>query len=891
MKAGEKTDNTGLTIITTHINADFDAIASMLAAQKLYPGSLVVFPGSQEKNLRNFFVESMVYLFNMADIKKMDFANVKRIVMVDTRQPGRIGKLSSLLERDDIDIHIYDHHPPAANDIKGSFEVYRQTGSTVAILSEILKEKEIEITPDEATIMCLGIYEDTGSFTFPSTTEDDFKAAAFLLSKGANLNIVSNLISREISPKQVSLLNEMIQASTRHNINGMEVVITTISTDTYINDFAFLVHKMARMENIDAIFALALMENKVYLVARSRVTEVDACAIVTPLGGGGHTFAASATIKGKTLAQIEQRLIEILYEKIRARRMAKQLMSSPAIAVGGEISCRDASGYLTRYNVNALLVTEKSDGLENLLGYITRQVIEKALYHKLDHVPVREYMTTEMASVGPDAELTEIQNKIIGNKQRILPVIDNGNIIGVLTRTDLLNILVRQSQQNYSELSDQPKGQVHARTRNIVKFIEERLSKRIIDILKTIGEVANEIGCGAYVIGGFVRDLLLYRNNEDVDIVIEGDGIAFAKKYAPMVGARVHIYGKFGTAVVVFPNGFKVDVASARMEYYKFPAALPTVEMSSIKLDLFRRDFTINTMAIQLNPERFGTLIDFFAAQKDIKDKAIKVLHNLSFVEDPTRVFRAIKFEQRFGFTIGKLTSGLIENAVKMDFFKRLSGRRVFSELRQILEEENPSSSIIRLNDYDLLKVIDPSITLNKELVSSLDSVRQVLSWHDLLFLEESYMKWAVYFLALFRHSKMSVSEEICARFEIAPKLQSIFCKERFEAERCLFRLERDNSISNDMLYKLLSVFRIELILYMMAVTKHERVKKAISFFVTQLRMTKLSVSGRDLKKLGLEPGPLYKDILQAALDAKLNGLLKTKNDEMNFIRNHVPES
>ncbi len=891
MKAVEHLDNKGLTIITTHINADFDAIASMLAAQKLYPGSLVVFPGSQEKNLRNFFVESMVYLFNMADMKKIDFANVKRIVMVDTRQPGRIGKLSSLLERADIDIHIYDHHPPASNDIKGSLEVYRQTGSTVAILAEILKEKGIEISADEATIMCLGIYEDTGSFTFPSTTEDDFKAAAFLLSKGANLNIISNLISRgEISPKQVSLLNDMIQASTRHNINGIEVVITTISTDTYINDFAFLVHKMARMENIDAIFALALMENKVYLVARSRITEVDAGAIAAPLGGGGHTFAASATIKGETLAQIEQKLIEILYEKIRARRTARQLMSSPAIAVDSEISCRDASEFLTRYNVNALLVKDKIDGRENLLGYITRQVIEKALYHKLDHVQVREYMTTEMASVGPDAELTEIQNKIIENKQRILPVIDNDYIIGVLTRTDLLNILVRQSQQNNSELSDQPSGQLHARTRNIVKFIEERLSKRIIDILKTIGNVANEINCGAYVIGGFVRDLLLYRKNEDVDIVIEGDGITFAKKYAPMVGARVHVYGKFGTAVVVLPDGFKIDVASARMEYYKFPAALPTVEMSSIKLDLFRRDFTINTMAIQLNPERFGTLIDFFAAQKDIKDKSIKVLHNLSFVEDPTRVFRAIRFEQRFGFTIGKLTSGLIENAVKMDFFKRLSGRRVFSELRQILEEENPSSTIIRLNDFDLLKEIDPSVTLNKELVSSLDSVRQVLSWHDLLFLEESYMKWAVYFLVLFRHSKMNVTEEVCARFEIAPKLQSIFCKERFEAERCLYRLEMDNSITNDMLYKLLSLFRIELILYMMAVTKHERVKKAISFFVTQLRMTKLSVSGRDLKKLGLEPGPLYKNILQAALDAKLNGLLITKNDELNFIQNHASE-
>lgn len=891
MEAINNSENKGITIITTHMNADFDAIASMLAAQKLYADSLVIFPGSQEKSLRNFFIDSMVYLFNMADLKKIDFSNIKRLVLVDTRQAGRIGKLSSVLERDDVDIHIYDHHPPAANDIKGHYEVYRQTGSTVTILAGILQEKGIKITPDEATIMCLGIYEDTGSFTFPSTTEDDFKAAAFLLSMGANLNVISNLISREINPKQISLLNDMIQASVKYNINGIEIAVTTISSDSYIHDFAFLVHKMARMENLDAIFAIAQMENKIYLVARSRISEVDVGTIVTPLGGGGHTFAASATIKGKTLAQTEQKLIEVLYDKIKARRMARQLMSSPPIMIGRDVSCKEASDVLTRYNINALLVTERTDDKVNLIGYITRQVIEKALYHKLDHVHVGEYMTTEIESVGPDAELLEIQNKIIENKQRILPVIDKSTILGVVTRTDLLNILVRQSQQNYSELSDQPREQISARTRNIVKFIEERLSKHLIDLLRKIGKVANEIGCGAYVIGGFVRDLLLYRNNEDVDIVIEGDGIAFAKKYAQLVGARVHIYGKFGTAVVIFPDGFKIDVASARMEYYKFPAALPTVEMSSIKLDLFRRDFTINTLAIQLNPERFGTLIDFFAAQKDIKEKAIKVLHNLSLVEDPTRVFRAIRFEQRFGFNIGKLTSGLIENAVKMDFFKRLSGRRVFSELKQILGEENPTPSIVRLNDYGLLKVIHPSLTLNKDLISSLNSVKQVLSWHDLLFLEESYMKWAVYFMVLFRHCEVDVSKEICDQFEIAPKYQEIFCKERFEAERCLYRLEIDHRIKNVELYKELSAFRIELILYMMAVTKHERAKKAISFFITQLRQIKISVSGKDLKEMRLEPGPLYRTILQAVLDAKLNGQLKTKNDELNFARDYASRS
>jgi tRNA nucleotidyltransferase (CCA-adding enzyme) len=604
----------------------------------------------------------------------------------------------------------------------------------------MIAEKNIPLNADEATIMCLGIYEDTGSFTFPSTTEKDFTAAAFLLSKGANLNVISDLIAREFSPEQVVLLNDMIQAATRYTINGIEIVITTVTTEKYMPDLAFLVQKMVKMENIDALFAIARMENKIYVIARSRINDVDVGTIATPLGGGGHAYAAAASIKGKTLAQTENKLLEILYSKIKTSRQAKDLMSSPVITVGADVCCKDANNLLTRYNINALIVIEKQEPHDTLRGYITRQVIEKALFHKLEDVAVGEYMTTELATVNPEADLLEIQKKIIEHKQRVLPVINDGSITGVITRTDLLNTLVRQTQQPADISANLLTEPIHARTRNVTKFMKERLSSRVVGILRQIGEVADQIGCGAYVVGGFVRDLFLYRRDEDIDVVIEGDGIEFARVFAKLEGTRIHTYEKFGTAVIIYPDGFKIDVASARLEYYKFPAALPIVEMSSIKLDLYRRDFTINTLAIQLNPEKFGLLIDFFSARRDIKEKIMRVLHNLSFVEDPTRVFRAIRFEQRFGFSIGKLTAGLIENAVAMDFFRVLSGRRVFAELRQILQEDNPVPAIMRLNDFDLLKVIHPAIQFDKHLLMLLNSTKKVLAWHDLLFLDESYI-------------------------------------------------------------------------------------------------------------------------------------------------------
>lgn len=889
-KSKKPNKNKDVTVITTHVNADFDALASMLAAQKLYPDALVVFPGSQEKNLKNFFINSMAYLFNMVDINQIDFDSITRLVLVDTRQTRRIGKLADLLDKPGIDIHIYDHHPPTENDIKGQIEIHGETGANVTILIEIIREKEIRISPDEATIMCLGIYEDTGSFTFPSTTERDFLAAAHLLSRGANLNVVSDLIAREFSPEQVVLLNDMIQAVTRYYINGIEVVVTSVTMEKYMPDFAFLVQKMVKMENLDAFFAIARMENKIYVIARSRINEVDVGAILANLGGGGHPYAAAASIKGKTLAQTETRLVEILYEKIRASRQAKDLMSSPAISINPDMTCKKARNIITRYNLNAILVTEKINGTEKLCGYITRQVIEKTLYHKLDRVQVKDYMTTEVATVGPDADLIEIQKKIIDNKQRILPVVEDETIAGVITRTDLLNILVRRSQPLADEGPDPAKEPPQAHTRNVIRFMKERLSADLIRNLQQIGEVADEIGSGAYVVGGFVRDLFLYRTDEDIDIVIEGDGIAFAKKYAQIVGARIHTHEKFGTAVVIFPDGFKIDVASARMEYYKFPAALPVVEMSSIKLDLYRRDFTINTLAIQLNSHKFGMLIDFFSARRDLKEKIIRVLHNLSFVEDPTRVFRAIRFEQRFEFTIGKLTASLMANAISMDFFRELSGKRVFAELHLILKEENPVAAIRRLNDFDLLKVIHPSIKLDTDLPATLNAAKKVLSWHDLLFLEESYKKWIVYFLVLIRNCKPHISKEICRHFELAPDDEKILCTERFGADRCVFWLERNLPVSDSVLYRKLTGFKTELILFMMAIAKNKAVKKSISHFFTDLRRTKLSLKGRDLKKMGLQPGPVYRQVMEAVLDARLDGTLKSKKDEIGFARQLVAE-
>ncbi len=871
----------GPTLITSHGNADFDAIGAMLAAQKLYPDSRVVLPDSSGNNLKDLYLNSVIHLFNLATAKSLDLAAVKRLVLVDTRQKNRIGPLKELLSAPDVSIHIYDHHPRTDNDIRGDLDHYERTGSTTTILTGIIREMGIELSPEEATVLALGIYEDTGSFTFNSTTEADFSAAAFLLGKGADLNTVAGMLKVEITPRQVGLLNDMIQGAERHHVGGIDILMASISTEKYVREFSSLVHLMVKMENPAVIFACARMGSKIFVSARSRIDAVDVGEVLRLLGGGGHAYAAAATISDMTLVQTEQFIIEALHEKIRPRRRASDLMSSPAITIPHTASCITARNHLTRYNINALLVIEETREKRVLTGIISRQVIEKALYHKLDHIPVSEYMSTEVVSAAPSADLVEIQEKIIDFKQRVLPVMEGEAILGVITRTDLFNTLVKKKKEIVNGAPDPFTGSLTARKRNIINLMRERLDKGIIHLLDEIGRVAEGLHFGCYVVGGFVRDLLLYKDNDDIDIVIEGDGIAFAKRYAKMMNARLHTYEKFGTAVITLPDGFKIDVASARMEYYKYPAALPIVEMSSIKLDLFRRDFTINTLAVKLNPGSFGTLIDFFSARNDLKDKAVRIIHNLSFVEDPTRAFRAVKFEKRYGFTIGKLTANLIRNAVKRDFFKRLSGLRVLAELRQILEEENPVPAVERLFDFDLMQIVHPRLKFDKNMIAGLESVRKVLSWHDLLFVDTPFERWPIYFMAIIKGSNRTTTQDICARLKLAPRYVNLFTKQRFRAGGVLFRMERNIPVRNSTIYRHLNDLKPELLLYMMAVTRKEAVKKAISLYYTQLSSVTISIMGRDLQELGLKPSPAYRKILDSVLHAKLDGRIESPEEEL----------
>lgn len=862
-------------VITTHINADFDALSSMLAASKLYPDATLVFPGSQEKSLRNFFINSVSYLFNFAKIKHVDLDHIERLILVDTRQKSRIGKFAQLVGNPKVQIHIYDHHPDSSDDIEGDVEVIRKTGSATAILTGLLREKEIPITAEEATIMCTGIHEDTGSFTFSSTTAEDYEAAAWLARQGADPNIISDMLTRDLTTEHLKLLNDITQSARTRVISGLEVTLTQVITDEYIADFAVLVHKYMEMENLNVVFALAQMDDRIYLVARSRINEVNAGEIAREFGGGGHPEAASATIKNQTLIQAEKSLNALLEARINPVRRARDMMSSPVIQIHPNETVKRAAEVMTRYNINVLLVA--NDGL--LQGYITRQVVEKAVFFGLGDLLVKEYMNIEFSTVHPDTPLKEIQELIIRGRLRILPVVEDGKASGVITRTDLLSILLGHPVAPEFMYDVRKDGAV-VRKKNMVGMMRDRLPKRVIQLLKDVGDVADMLGYNAYLVGGLVRDIFLKHENLDVDIVIEGDGIEFAREFARHHTVRVRSHQKFGTAVLIFPDDFKLDVATARIEYYESPGAPPIVETSSLKLDLYRRDFTVNTLAIKLNKKHYGTLIDYFGAQKDIKEKVLRVLHNLSFVEDPTRMLRAVRFEQRFGFKIGKLTLSLLKNAAKMNWMDTVASHRIMLELKLILQEPDPSRAVSRMNELHLLKFISPDIKLTPQFQDLLNEIREVVAWYHLLFLEEPVASWKVYWYGLASTLDAKTFKRLTREMSGSEKSLHLR-KDGNHPLDALYKFEG----TNYQLYTLLLPYDTETLLYLMATSRSEKIKRLISFYFTKLKGAKILMDGKGLMEMGLTPGPIFKEVFDSLLEARLNNLTKTKEDEISFVR------
>lgn len=415
------------------------------------------------------------------------------------------------------------------------------------------------------------------------------------------------------------------------------------------------------------------------------------------------------------------------------------------------------------------------------------------------------------------------------------------------------------------------------------------LPKDILPVINKIAKLAEDKRCKAYLVGGFVRDLLLGVKNTDIDITVQGDALSFARYVSDETGAALVEHKKFGTAALIIPatpksKRIKIDVAAARKEFYKHPAALPSVESSSIKDDLNRRDFTINAMAISIDRENFGELIDFFDGVQDLERRRIRVLHEKSFIDDPTRIFRAVRFEQRYNFRIDEFTARLIRNAVQAEMFNKVSGPRLRTEIELLLKEKEPLKAIKRMKSLDELRFISPKIRFGAPQEEYSRNVKKLISVYGNYFSTIRPLDlWLVYFMIMIDRLNLSEALKVCGRFVMRRDDKLRIISEKKSEKKVMALLSSKKEIPPSRIYRILKPLSPETLLFIMAKRGDRLLKSRVKDFLAEYNGVYLSLKGDDLKRLGAQPGPCFTEILKKTLYAKIDGLISTRQEELAF--------
>ncbi len=864
-------------IVLTHQNPDFDALSSAYAALKLYNCDQIITCSSIEENIRNFFetknLEIPIINFSEKDLKNFN-EKIELIVITDCKTNSRLGILAELINKTE-KLIIYDHHPESPHDIKPNELYLEQIGSTTTMLVEKLFDTNIRFSIDEYTFFLLAIYEDTGFLSFSNTQPRDLYAAAMLLEKGAQITAVKEFVKHEMSKQHIFLLNELLLNMQLYSIKGLHIGLSYASIDEYLNDISVLAHKIMDIENLDALFIAVRSGYRIIVIGRSSNTYVNTAEILSSLGGGGHPTASSCIVKDMTLNETYDKLVTLVKEYVKPMIYVKEFMTSPVKFVTTDQTFDDAFNEFMKYNLNMLPVV--NDG--KTTGLIARKDILQGLKHGLSSEPVSSIMQIEFETISPDASFLEVQDIILGKNQKLIPVEKNGKLVGVVTRTDLLRLLSEEISRSSKNKLERIKNVQNYGFRNIKNLIHERIPETYYKMLCEIGQLAEKHNMNAYLVGGFVRDIIMRQPNLDIDIVVEGDATILAKYYAEIIDAKVAIHHKYKTATVKLKNNFSIDFATSRTEYYNLPAATPEVENSSIKNDLYRRDFSINAMAVKINSTNFGELLDFFGGQKDIKDKKIRVLHNLSFVDDPSRCFRAIRFAVRYGFDIGPHTHKLLKHAVSLNLFDRVLGSRLFTELKYILSEDSYLQGINKLCEYNMLKFFSKKIKITEDKYKKFNTLDKISHWYSVQ-CENKIEIWICRFSILFSELKFKDIIQLSDRLDFSTEYRKEFTRNFFRARRVVFKIVRTKDITPYFIYECFKSFKDEFILIIGAILG-EDYEYMIKDYFTKISKINLEISGKDLIELGFKPSIKFGKILNEILKMKINGEIFTKEEEL----------
>jgi tRNA nucleotidyltransferase (CCA-adding enzyme) len=846
--------------------------------------------------------------FPLIELRSVDPRQVQRWILVDCYDPDRLGKAAAWLSVPGAKIEIFDHHLPATpleelwpqQQVSAHIEA---VGSTCTLLVERLQGAGIRLSPFERLALALGLHMDTGSLTFPETTARDAAALTWLMRQGVNLVVLRRFLGDGLTPPMQELLSQGLAQMQVEAVGEYRLGTWLLELPEFVPGLAGLVMRLMELTGVDVLLLVARQGERLSLIGRARQEFAQLGQVMARYGGGGHDCAAAATLKASPdqplpdPAQVLSDLSQAVKERIPPPVTAKDLMSSPVRTIRPEVTIQEAQRVLLRYGHSGLVVV---DGQGCLVGVISRRDIDIALHHGFGHAPVKGYMTTDVKTLSPDTPLAEIQRLMVQWDIGRLPVLQDGQLVGIVTRTDVLRHLHQLpalSPQLASPALSCPLDLTFA-----------ALSPQHRRLLEEAARIADEKGLRLYLVGGAVRDLLLHRwgrqpssclERLDLDLVVDGPypstpqgtdppgwGLILGKALKQhFPEARLEIHGKFQTAALIWPGGFCVDIASARTEFYPYPASPPEVAMGSIHQDLYRRDFSINALALRLNGPQRGQLLDFFGGQADLQKGIIRALHPNSFIEDPTRIYRAVRFAVHLGFALDPTTEEWIRTAVASGLHDAVGGERLKQELAYILRSRDWPLAFERLAAWGALRCIHPALTWDPSLYRRLQRVG----------------RWAYHFRR--RYPELGSQEIWQLRLEAlllplpqAPQVASqlhltqagIERLSHFSHYQALLAQLETGSLSPAQVVRLLQGLRIPAVI-LLAGLAAKPARRLLWRYLQEWHWVKPPLNGHNLRCLGYKPGPLFQEILERLRCLTLNGELTTRAEAEAWLRKHFP--
>lgn len=733
-------------IILTHEQADFDAAASVLAAWLLDPSRIPVLPKRRNRNLAAF-LEDYQKSFPFCTWSSVPLMAIKRIYITDTQKITVHKRIENVN-----DVVVWDHHPHQHIWPDRAENIYESTGACTTFLVEKLSKRQ-DVHPGRlfATLLLMGIYEDTGFLSYGTTTSRDIRAAAWLMDQGADPDLMRRYVLTPLTEHQQSAFDLLMQSCSSHEILRKKILIAAADVREISDEFSAVAHHMRDLLSPDGLVLLFGTKSGVRMICRGATDEIDFGALMKHFGGGGHARAASALVP-------------------------------------------------------------------------------------FDDVD--------------DPNVTEKTEKLTAEILRVLP------------------------------------EYIQPMKKNLWNKIQEELTPQRRDLIKQVTKTAQQMGMPVYIVGGVVRDLLLDRPMMDFDIVVEGDATRLGKQLAAVYGGSLAVHPQFFTARWepdhdMPDDGLSLDLISARSEIYEAPGELPVVKLSDIESDLRRRDFTINTLAIRLDGETRGEVLDICGGFDDLQKGLIRTLHERSFIDDPTRMFRAVRFEQRFGFLIEPDT--LRQLREQLEGIENLTGQRIWHELKLFCAEPCPEADFARIVQLGMAAQIHPGLVWSRKIEEDCLHYRTLIPEKERLFPsgnfetehEEEGPLW-VWFSALPREYIDELEERL---------LLSGYSREGIEytwfmrGEFPLYEDARDSQVC----FFLEKIPLAPMNCYFRFCTS-EKSREQMLNYVVKWSFAQPVMKGNDLRQMGFEPGPKLGEILKRLRAAVIDGEVRTKQDEIDLV-------